>query len=154
MKSIVSIAFLSIVAILLSCARSCGCDPGPLSVFSDMYGKWEWIKTTTPTKTIWAKDAGYRRKMTFLDDPDVHATRITFFKNDSLETTFLISKVLEDNWETKSVLLKYNYAAQLKLFQLPEMTNQHYDIEVSEIMPVYSIEADTIRHYYQHLSYQ
>jgi hypothetical protein len=153
MKSIISIIFLLLIAILFSCGRSCGCYPDPKSVYSDMYGKWEWIKTTTPTRTIWAKNAAHKKAMNFLNDPDVQATKISFFKNDSLETTFLISKVLEDSWETKSVLLKYNYAAQLKIFQLPEITNQHNDIEISEIMPQYSAEADTVRHRYQYVSY-
>lgn len=86
-----------------SCERSCGCDPTPNSISGYLPGKWQWIKTITPAKTILAKDAVYTRTMEYSYDQALGAQKIVFYKNDSLETNFLISKVLDDNWETKKV---------------------------------------------------
>ncbi len=135
-----------------SCERSCGCDPTPNSISGYLPGKWQWIKTITPAKTILAKDAVYTRTMEYSYDQALGAQKIVFYKNDSLETNFLISKVLDDNWETKSVLLKYNGDSQLKIFGHPtDSTYNDIDLEVSEIMPDYSPKADTIRHIYQRI---
>ncbi|MCF0057196.1 hypothetical protein [Dyadobacter sp. CY356] len=151
-RSLYLITFV-VAALFSSCGRNCGCGPIPQSVYGDLPGRWEWIKTTTPSKTIWAKDAGYSRRMDFVNDKIIHANKISFYKNDSLERDFLISKVLEENWEEKSILLKYNSDAQLKIFRHNELINEHYDIEMSEIMPEYSIEADTVRHFYHFVRY-
>lgn len=142
-----------LIAFFTSCSKNCGCGPIPESIYGDIFGKWQWIKTTTPTKTILAKDVGYTRSMEVVNDRTIGASKIVFFKNDSLETNFLISRILNESWEEKSILLKYNGDAQLKIFRGDAPINDHYDIEISEIMPEYSIQADTVRHFYHFVKY-
>lgn len=152
MRKSLHLFFLALAFFTISCREKCACSP-PASIYDDLLGSWKWVKTTTPTKTILAENAGYSRTMDIAFDRKVQAVRIIFYQNDSLQHNILVSKKLEDSWENKSVLLKYNNDIQLKYFQLNERHNDHFDIEVSEIMPVYNARADTIRHHYQFVKY-
>ncbi|MBE9461288.1 hypothetical protein ACFP1I_20880 [Dyadobacter subterraneus] len=151
-KKLLYLSAIIAAACFSSCEKSCGCGPRSNSISGYLPGKWQWIKTTTPSKTILAKDAGYAKTMEYSYDQKIGAYKIDFYKNDSLETNFLISKVLDDNWETKSMLLKYNGDAQLKIFGLPtDSIYNDINLITSEITPKYSSEADTIRHFYQRI---
>ena len=152
MRKLLSLFLLTLLSLSISCQDKCGCAP-PASIYDDLFGSWKWVKTTTPTKTILAENAGYSKTMDFVFDRKVQAVRITFYKNDSLQQNILVSKNLEDSWENKSVLLKYTNDMQLKYFRSNELHNHHYNIEVSAIMPAYNASADTVRHHYRFVKY-
>jgi hypothetical protein len=152
MRKLPYLFLLALAFFTISCREKCACSP-PASIYDDLLGSWEWVKTTTPTKTILAENAGYSRTMNIAFDRKVQAVRIIFYQNDSLQHDILVSKKLEDSRENKSVLLQYTKDIQMKYFRLDERHNNHYDIEASEIMPAYNVTADTVRHHYRFVKY-
>ncbi|MCF2447632.1 hypothetical protein L0657_26995 [Dyadobacter sp. CY345] len=153
MKSILSIcSYVILAALLLACENkvpNCGCVAPPLA--STLMGKWEWIKTVTPTKTITPENAGYKR--TFQYDNDGSSNFIAFSQNDSVYLRFApvrgsYKEDLEENTITEQYESKFlKYYLKKGSYNWPA----EHEMQTSELLP-FQNSADTIRHFYKYIS--
>jgi len=141
MRNFILLSFIFVV--LVGCEKSrCGCAP-PLS--SGLMGKWNWIKTVTPSGTITPQTAGYNRIFQYENEGYNY---IAFYKNDSLYLKLLESRNFGDEDLGKLTILK-QYGSQYMKYYLNKNTgNGPLEMQTSELMNTYSEKADTVRHYY------
>jgi hypothetical protein len=153
MKSTLSICLFIILATILSACENgvptCGCVAPPLG--STLMGKWEWVKTITPTKTITPENAGYKR--TFQYDNDGNSDFIAFYKNDSVyvRITPVRGSYKED---LKQNTIIQQYGSQFLKYYLkkgPYNSPTEQEMQTSELLPSQNA-VDTIRHYYRYLT--
>lgn len=141
-------ALIILTVLLISCNRdNCKCVPPPLE--STISGRWEWIKTTTPSRSFTPADAGYSREMNYFNALD--SDFVTFYKNDSLKKTLTKDRTfIQISADNKSFLQKFSYDLYLKFYIKQEIENGNFLLEISEPMTVYKAEADTIRHLFRY----
>ena len=132
--------------LILSCGR-CGCEPGPEP--DVLSGKWKWIKTTTPTRTLSPDSEGYTRTLDLQTGYGANVISI----NDTLQSEIFFIKILQEDvvdGVLKSRLIQYYNQIYIKYYFKPQHHNGRPDIEVSEMMfKDYDPAADTIRHHYE-----
>ena len=146
MKPIIALFLISVFSLLLqSCEKpDCGCAP-PLS--SELMGKWEWVKTVSPSRTITPQTVGYGRL--FQHENDGSRDYIAFYQNDSLYLQLVQSRTFYQEDKKKATVLEQYGAQYLKYYLTRGSDNGAREMQTSELMKSYAEEADTIRHYYK-----
>lgn len=145
MKPIIAISLLLVFCLLQACEKpGCGCAP-PLA--SELMGKWEWVKTVTPSRTITPQTAQYTRILHH--ENDGNADYVAFYQNDSLYLKLVQSRTFyEEDKKQLTVLEKYG-SQYLKYYLTRGSDHVAREIQTSELMKTYTEKADTIRHYYK-----
>lgn len=146
MKPIISIVLtLVFCSVLQACERpDCGCAP-PLS--SELMGKWEWIKTVSPSRTITPQSMKYSR--VFHHENDGSRDYIAFYQNDSLYLELTQSRTFYQEDKKQFTVLEQYGSQYLKYYLTRGSDNVAREMQTSELMKMYSEKADTIRHYYK-----
>jgi len=129
---------------ITGCRCGCGTAPKP-DVLS---GKWKWVKTTTPTRTLTPGSEGYTKTLDLTMDYRANVISI----NDSLEKEIFYIATLEEevvDGVLKSRLVQYYNQIYIKYYFKPEHHNGRPVIELSEMMKSYDPAADTVRHHYE-----
>jgi hypothetical protein len=63
MRLIPPLLSLALCLLLLTCSTpDCGCIP---PIDSIQAGRWAWVKTVTPSRTLTPQQAGYTRSMSY-----------------------------------------------------------------------------------------
>ena len=140
---------LLVLTVLLNSCKSDNCKCAPPLIESTITGRWEWVKTTTPSRSFTPAEAGYSREMNYFNALD--SDFVTFYQNDSLKKTLTRDRTFTQiNSDNKSFLQKFRDNQYLKFYIKPEIENGNFLLEISEPMNVYKAEADTIRHLFRY----
>ncbi len=115
-------------------------------------GTWEWVKTTTPTRTFTPQSVGYTKQLAVLTDNI--GRYAAFYKNDTLQHR--LNETTKDTNHTfidvnrQTVLIKYGGAGFIKY--LVTNTGNSTMITASEVLNPYNIQADTVHSLYKRTS--
>ncbi|MEO6287250.1 MAG: hypothetical protein ABIN80_00020 [Dyadobacter sp.] len=117
----------------------------PLS--SELMGKWEWIKTVTPSQTITPESVGYSR--TFQHEND-GSDYIAFYQNDSLYLRMVESRdFYKEDLAQLSVIKQYG-SKFIKYYLSRNPGSDIREMQTSELLNSYENSVDTVRHYYRY----
>ncbi|KAA9347782.1 hypothetical protein [Larkinella humicola] len=123
----------------------CGCAP-PLS--SELMGKWEWIKTVTPTQVITPQTMGNRRILQHENDGNVDY--VAFYQNDSLYLKLVRSRNFNQEDKDQRTILENYGTHQMKYFLIGRDYRVTREMQTSDLMKAYTEQADTVRHFYKY----
>lgn len=109
-------------------------------------GRWEWVQSVTPTRTITPQSLGFTRQLAVSTDKD--GAYVAFYRNDTLqrrqnETRTDTSHTFVDEVR-QTVLIKYGAAGFLKYTIVPGSNT----ITVSDFLPN-SYSSDTVKNVYK-----
>lgn len=121
-------------------------DPIPLS--SKLIGRWEWVRTETPSKTITPETEGYKEDLSISNNGDFDYAVI--YREDTLWLSLIETRRIyeESDNKARSVLIPYRNGGFIKYFLKFDQNKIVQEIERTELMDEYSKFADTIRHVY------
>lgn len=149
MKSVLIILGLMACLFLQACEKpnlTCGCVASPLS--SQLMGKWEWVKTVTPSRTITPQIMKYSR--IFQHENDGSRDYIAFYRNDSLYLQLTQSRTFYQEDKKQFTVLEQYGSQYLKYYLSGSTDYTSREMQTSELMAIYSEQADTVRHYYKY----
>ncbi len=129
-----------------------GCHQDPtLPLASYLGGRYEWTKTTTPTRTITPGTAGYHEDLTLYNDSK--GQYIAFFRADTLFYLGDVSGTPTESDSKGSALLyavrSSGNTAYIKIYLSFNADNSVELISTSRVMTTYTGSADTVRSFYQ-----
>lgn len=137
------LVFIPLALLLLACHQD---TPLPLAAY--LGGRYKWVKTTTPSKTITPTMVGYQEDLTLSSDSK--GQYLAYYRNDNL---FLEADVkatpVESDGETNSLLYDLGEKGFIKVYLSVNANNAVTSISTSTIVENYSPEADTVRAYYE-----
>lgn len=146
--------FLLLISLSLSCLyQSCEKRGVDLALTSGTKGVWEWVRTTTPTRTLTPQSLGYTKQMAVLSD-NASIPYVAFYRNDTLqhrlnETSRDTNHTFIDT-ERSTVLIQYGGAGFLKYY-IATNTNGE-TLTISELLNPYTSLADTVRSVYKRVN--
>lgn len=112
-------------------------------------GKWEWVKTVSPSRTITPLSEGYSRVLQH--ENDGNRDYIAFYQADSLYLQLTQSRTFyQEDKERFTVLNQYG-SQYLKYYLTRSTGNTNREMQTSALMNTYTEKADTIRHYYRYI---
>jgi hypothetical protein len=125
-------------------------SPAPVPIASRLVGRWEWTKTVTPTRTFTPELTGYREELNFANDGNFDF--VAFYRNDELKRKLVETRGAgqTDN-KANTVLLKYGNDGYIKYYLKFSQDHVVEQIETSDLLPVYSEQADSVRHFYRYV---
>lgn len=113
-------------------------------------GKWEWVKTITPSDTITPETVGYEQ--TFQFDNDGKNNFIAFYKNDSLTLRLVpVQSAYQEDVQENSFIEQYG--SQFLKYYLKKGTYNwptEHEMQTSEFLPSRDATG-TSRHHYRYL---
>ena len=109
-------------------------------------GSWEWVQTTTPTRTITPQSIGYTQQVAVTSDNA--GAYIAFYRNDTLqrrenETSTDTAHTFVDDTR-RTVTVKYGGAGFIKYTLIVDNTT----LTISEFLPN-SYTPDTVKNVYK-----
>jgi hypothetical protein len=112
-------------------------------------GTWEWVKTTSPTRTTTPQTLGYSQQLSIGTDETGNV--VAFFKNDLIQRRLYETKtdtnhVFVDEVR-QTVLIQYGKSGYIKYLIVNGQNST--TLTVSEVLNPYTLQADTIQHVYQ-----
>jgi hypothetical protein len=145
------IKFFQVWLVLLSFLLS-GCPSNKTKLYTitgGTKGTWEWIKTTSPTRTSTPQSKGYSQQLSI--GTDQMGNVVTFFRNDSVQRQLYETHTSIDHMsgdiDKQSVIIQYGQSGSIK-YIVPNGENS-ITLFVSEVLNPYTVQADTIQHLYQ-----
>lgn len=122
-----------------------------ISLSTSKTGTWEWVRTTTPTRTLTPQSVGYTKQLAVATDNGKNY--VGFYRNDTLQRR--INETPTDTTHTfvdvdrQTVLIKYGGAGFIKY----QVGNTEQDmLTISEVLNPYSLQADMVHSLYQRTS--
>lgn len=144
MKIIQNISLIFICLLFL-----CSCEKShPIPLTSKLVGRWEWVRTETPSKTITPETEGYNEDLSFGNNGDYDY--VVIFREDTLWLPLFVSRSKdgEIDYKAGTVLQAYRNGNYIKYFLKFDQNKIVQEIERTELMDEYSMSVDTIRHFY------
>ncbi len=136
---------VSFLLVIKGCFPPAGSKP-PLA--AELIGRWDWVRTVTPTRTITPASAGYAEDLSISNNGNNDYA--VFYRSDTLrikvEQDRSVYEVADNRNNT--VLLRYWAFGYVKYFLRFSQDKTVENIEFGDPMAVYSEKADTVRHYY------
>lgn len=146
MKVISTFLILTLCVFATGCEHKlCGCIAPPLS--SEAMGKWEWLKTVTPSQTITPESAGYSRTFEFENDGSDY---IAFYQNDSLYLRMVQSRDFYKEDRDKHTFINQYGSKFIKYYLSRNPPNEIREMQTSELLSSYENAVDTVRHHYRY----
>jgi len=137
-----SLLLLTICAFFLNSCKDpvCGCAP-PL--ITSLHGQWEWVKTQTPSGTVTPQQTGYAKDMNFSNDSI--GSYVSYYQADTLVSKLIMGlNGHQENKKESTIIVRFNPKGFMKFIL---KGNQ---METSAFMNEFSVQSDTIRHFYQY----
>lgn len=148
---LVLVASLGIAYLAQGCQSH---DASPDSLIpSATKGRWEWLRTTTPTRVLTPQSVGYTKELEI--NSDDQGAYIAFYRNDTLQRR--INESSSDTAHTfvnasrSSVLIKYGGAGYINYVVVVGSDKATISLTVSELMNPYSAVADTVKSVYKNV---
>jgi hypothetical protein len=114
---------------------------------ADLMGRWKWVRTETPSKTLSPATEGYEEDLSIGNNTNdytvIYRADTLFFS--SIEDR---NKNVQEDKKANTVLIPYSSGGYIKFFLKYNEKNVLREIERSEIMKEYSESADTVRYVY------
>ncbi|SFF31321.1 hypothetical protein [Spirosoma endophyticum] len=98
-------------------------------------GKWEWIKTVTPSRTISPQTEGYN--LTFQHENDGRSDYIAYYKNDSLYRRLVQSRTFYQENRAQLTILEQYESQHLKYYLSRGSNYASREMQTSELMTLY-----------------